>query len=287
MIFSGNKVVTFAGFFSLCLVLMIFFTTSAQAKPFEGKKEGFAIFVGEVACYGEHELQNQFLTTFRDQLWQSLKDSEFKGKFHTVGDGDWLGAGDSDSSFMSIIKVDDVLKNIHMDAIAYGPSFRREVANVQMIKYAENVFGEDYFWDDAKLEAKKKLIGRPYRISQKMTEAAKTVGREYGADYLLFCNLVDADVELKNSIFNASVSNIDERPKKLKVESFFYLIDAKTGLVYEGYNLSDKTGQILSLLGDYGKAMTAEKLLEAMFRVQSSRISEDIVNGKKILEKGI
>ena len=105
---------------------------------------------------------------------------------------------------------------------------------------------------------------------------------------MLFCNLVDADIELKNSIFNASVSNISERPKKIKVESFFYLIDAKNGLVYEGYNLSDKTGQILNLLGQYGKAMNAENLLTCMFEVQSKRIVEDMYNaGKKVLEKGI
>ena len=104
----------------------------------------------------------------------------------------------------------------------------------------------------------------------------------------MFCNLVDADIRLKNSVFNASTTELSERPKQIKVVSFFYLIDTKTGLVYEGYNLSDKTGQILNLLGQYGKAMTATNLLQCMFEVQAKRIMEDVCNeGQKVLAKGI
>lgn len=270
---------------SLSLMLTFIFTSAVFAKPFEGKTGGVGIFVGEVACYGEHEIRPEFLTTFKEQLWQVLKDLENKGKLHTVGDDRWLGNENTSPSFADIIQVDSVLRDIHMDAIAYGPSFTRESANAKMTYYAERALGEDYFWDDEKLATRKKMIGKPYRISPKMTNAAKTVGSEYEADYLLFCNLVDADIRLKNSIFNASTT-LSERPKQIKVASFFYLIDTKTGLVYEGYNFSDKTGQILNLLGQYGKAMTAQNLLQCMFEVQSKRIVEDVCNaGKKVLEK--
>ena len=269
--------------FFLAFILMIIFTSSAFAKPFEGKSEGIGIFVGEVACYGEHEIKPEFLDTFKEQLWETLKDFENQGKLHTVGDDTWIGGGNTSEN----IQVDSVLKNIHMDAVAYGPSFRREVANVEMTNYAEKVLGEDFFWDDEKLEARKKLIGKPYHISQQMTDAAKNLGTEYGADYLLFCNLVDAEIQLKNSIFNASTT-LSERPKKITIESFFYLIDTKSGLVYEGYIFSDKTGQILNLLGQYGKAMTAQDLLQCMFKVQSQRIIEVMYNdGQKILRKGV
>ncbi len=271
---------------SLSLMLIFIFTSSVLAKPFEGKTSGIGIFVGEVACYGEHEIRPEFLATFKDQLWQTLKDFENKGKLHTVGDDEWLGSVNAAPGFADIIQVSSVLRDIHMDAIAYGPSFAKENANAKMIYYAERALGEDYFWDDEKLAARKKMIGKPYRISQKMMNAAQTVGREYDADYLLFCNLVDANVELKNSIFNASAT-LNERPKQITVASFFYLIDTKKGLVYEGYNLSDKTGQILNLLGQYGKAMTAENLLQCMFEVQSKRIVEDVCNeGQKVLAKG-
>ena len=86
-------------------------------------------------------------------------------------------------------------------------------------------------------------------------------------------------------IFNATTT-LSERPKQIKMATFFYLIDVKSGLVYEGYNFSDKTGQILDLLGQYGKAMTAPNLLQCMFEVQSKRIVEDMCNaGQKILGK--
>ena len=271
----------------LIVALMIFFSSSTLAKPFEGKTEGAGIFIGEVACYGEHEIKPEFLETFKDQLYQMLKEQESKGKLHTVGDDDWLGTSTAAPNFVDIIRVNTVLQDIHMDAIAYGPSFQKESANVKMIYYAERALGEDYFWDDEKIAARKKMIGKPYHISPTMTNVAKTIGNDYGADYLLFCNLVDADIQLKNSIFNASTT-LSERPKQITVKSFFYLIDTKTGLVYEGYNLSDKTGQILNLLGQYGKAMTATNLLQCMFEVQSRRIVEDVCNaGQKILSKGI
>lgn len=270
---------------SLIFLLTIFFTASAFAKPFEGKNTGIGIFIGEVACYGEHEIRPEFLETFKEQLWQTLKDFEDKGKLHTVGDDYWIGGGNPSSEFIDVINVNAVLQDLHMDAIAYGPSFQKENANVKMIFYAERALGEDYFWDDDKLAARKKMVGKPYHISPKMTEIAKTVGKAYDADYLLFCNLVDADIVLKNSIFNATTT-LSERPKQIKMATFFYLIDVKSGLVYEGYNFSDKTGQILNLLGQYGKAMTAPNLLQCMFEVQSKRIVEDMCNaGQKILGK--
>lgn len=275
-------------FLSAVFILAIFFTSTALAKPFEGKKDGIGIFVGEVACYGEHEIKNEFLDTFKEKLWESLKEFETQGKIHTVGDSKWLGGGDTSGGLMGIIRVDSVLSDIHMDAIAYGPSFRKELANAKMTYYAERALGEDYFWDDEKIAARRKTIGKPYHISQKLTEAAKNIGKEYNADYLLFCNLVDTDIQLKNSIFNASTQLLSERPKKIKVASFFYLIDTKSGLVYEGYIFSDKTGQILNLLGQYGMAMTAQNLLQCMFEVQSKRIVEDMYNaGKKALSKGV
>lgn len=273
-------------FLLLTFILTIFFAPSVLAKPFEGKSEGVGIFIGEVACYGEHELQDIFLSTFKEQLFQSLKEIESKGALHLINDS-WMDEDDIDGDFSDIIKTDIALQDIHMDAIAYGPSFQKEMANVKMINYAERVFGRDYFWDEDKLAARKKNIGKPYRISEKMTNAAKTLGSVHDADYLLFCNLVEADIQLKNSIFNASTS-FNERPKQITVISYFYLIDTKTGLVYEGYNMSDKTAQILNLLGQYGKAMTAENLLQCMFEVHSKRIVKDVCNdGQKILSKGI
>ena len=56
--------------------------------------------------------------------------------------------------------------------------------------------------------------------------------------------------------------------------------------MYEGHVLSDKTGQILSLLGRFGKAATVQNLLQCMFEVQAERIVGDIQRkGIKLLGK--
>ena len=245
------------------------------------------IFVGEVASYSEHELQDDFLKTFRDVLSETLEDAQEKGKLE-MDSYDWVtGSYPSFSGVAGMIQSAKIIPDLHMEVITYGPLFEKATANVKLTHYAENALGRDYFWDDDKIAAKKKLAGKPYRISDKMTQIAKTIGEQTDSDYLLFCNLVDADVELSKSIFNASTT-LNERPKKIKVETFFYLIDTKTGLVYEGRNFSDKTGQILNLLGQYGHAMEAKDLLIAMFKVQSKRIVEDVCNvGQKVLAKGI
>ena len=268
-------------FYFFC-ILSIFFNSSALAKPFE-KTSGIGIFIGEVAGYGEHEIKSQEMKEFKDKLAELFFIEQGTGKLHIVGG---LYDDNSAPSFGDIIKVENVIQDIHMDAIAYGPSFQKENANAKMIFYAERALGEDYFWNDEKIAAKRKMIGKPYHISQRLTNAAKTIGEEYGADYLFFCNLVEVDVQLKNSIFSVSMGEMNETPKKIKVESFFYLIDTKTGLVYEGHNFSDKTGEFLALLG--GKLMTAENLLKCMFEVQSKRIVKGVCNeGQKVLAKGI
>ena len=172
-----------------------------------------------------------------------------------------------------------------MDAIAHGPWFQKEYANADMIRYAESVFGRDYFWNDNKMKIRKEGRGKPYKISPALTDAAKEIGQANNADYLFFCNLREANIELKHSIFNAAAT-LDERPKNLKVETEFYLIDAKTGMVYESHVVTSKTGQILNLLGQWGKAMTAENLLQVMFEVQSKEILKDAYSkGLKTLEK--
>lgn len=269
----------------LFFIWTIIFTSSANAKIFE-HNDSVGIFVGEISGYGEHQLQSQFLSIFRDQLITTLGETASKGKFHLVGSNEWTANENTQVDFSNIIKVDSVLQNIHMDAIAYGPHFNRATANAKMLFYAEKTLGEDYFWDDDKIEARRKMIGKPYRISQKMTNAAKTIGEEYGTDYLFFCNLMDAEIVFKNSIFKWN-AKLSEKPKQIKVVSYFYLIDVKTGLVYEGYNMSDKTSQILNILDQKGINIEANTLLDTMFQVHAKRIAEDIYNeGTKILSKG-
>ncbi len=264
-------------FFIVWMSLMLV-CSCASAKPFEARKAGAGVLVGEVACYGEHEIHQEFLKVFHDKLGENFQLMAEQGKIHFVDNTDWMtGTGDA--------KERELLSRIHMDVIAYGPQFHKDSANAKMIHYAEKVFGEDYFWNEKNKTARKASEKKPYRISQEMTEAVQAIGMKYDADYLFFCNLLEVDVELSNSIFNASTTNIEERPKHIKVETSAFLVDAKTGMVYENHILTEKFGRIQNLFGQYGKAMTAEALLGAMFDVQSERIVKDVFgNGKKTLE---
>lgn len=255
--------------FQILLAVLLFFSwlPTAQAGLFENKGTGPSLLIGEIACYGDRELQPQYIETFRDILRESLESAE---------------AFSLSTSFRPEDKAS--FSKIHKDAIAYGPLFQKEYANAVMVRYAEGIFGRDYFWDENKLKLRKEGKGKPYRIGTEATELAMRIGEATGANYLFFCNLREANIELKHSIFNASTA-FNERPKNLKVETEFYLVDTRTGLVYEGHIVTSKTGQILNLLGQWGKAMTAENLLQVMFEVQSKEIVKDASGkGKRALE---
>jgi len=253
----------------------------ACAKPFGGHTDGKGVFVGEVSCYGEHEIQPQFLDAFRETIGEGFQEMQSKGKIHLVDNGNWMLNNSGTAE-------DAVLAHIHMDAIAYGPLFQKDSAGAKMIRYAEGVFGEDYFWDEQKLAARKAGAKKPYRISQAMTEAAREIGLKYGADYIFYCNLMEADIELATSIFNSEVSNEDERAKHIKLDAYYYLVDIKTGLVYEGRVAMEKTARLQDLFGTYGKAMNSETLLHAVFDKQAKKIVKDALrNGQKALEKAM
>ncbi|MBR2214446.1 MAG: hypothetical protein IJ849_01650 [Selenomonadaceae bacterium] len=262
--------------FLLVSAVLMLLTATALAKPFGGSQTGAGVFIGEVACYGEHEIKPEFMTEFRTKFMENIQEIDEKAKIHLTGNTDWLtGGGDPTERAL--------LTHIHMDAIAYGPNFEKAYANAKMEKYAEDVFGEQYFWDENKMAARRAGAKKPYRISQAMTDAAREIGLKYGAEYLLFCNVQEVDVELANSIFNAK-TDINERAKHIKVETSAYLINAKTGMVYESHLLTEKTGRIQNLFGEYGKGMTTVTLLGAMFDMQSKKLVKDVFeNGKKAL----
>ena len=231
------------------------------------------VFVGEEDCYGEHEIKPQFLDGLRDRLMTQLQSAQAEGKLHMVGGTGWISGTDD-------AREREILTHIHMDAIVYGPLFQKDYANAEIIHYAESVFGEDYFWDDRKLKARRAMAQKPYRISQAMTDAAQEIGTKHGAEYLLFCNVMEVDVELAKSIFNSSSKkqNIEERAKHIKVDTNYYLMDVKTGLVYEGHVLQEKTARLQEIIGTYGKVMNAETLLHAVFDVQAKKIIKDVCN---------
>ncbi len=256
-------------FFVLAASLVFLsFAPVALAKPFSSKGTGPTIMIGEIACYGDHELKSDKISTFSDKVREALESE--KG-FSFVTPEPALDP--------------NVMKRLHMEAIAYGPWFQKEYAGAEMVRFAESVFGEDYFWDDQNLEQRKKGRGKVYHMSPASTDAIRKIGQEQNVKYLFFCNIRDSNIELLHSIFNARTT-LDERAKNLKVESEFYLIDTQSGNIYEGHVKTSKSGQILNLLGQYGKAMTAENLLQVMCEVQARNITKEAVGkGRKALEQ--
>ena len=173
---------------------------------------------------------------------------------------------------------------IHMDCVAYGPLFEIERANAVMIRHARQRFGKEYFWDEEKIKARRAGKFKPYRIHPDGMAAAQEMGEKYGVKYLLFCNLQEVDTRLKHSLFSSHVNADEFRAKKLRTVSNFYLVNTHTGMVYEGLNEKDKTGQILSLIGRYGQAATVENLLQCLFEVQAQETVKDMcAAAKKIL----
>jgi hypothetical protein len=70
----------------------------------------------------------------------------------------------------------------------------------------------------------------------------------------------------------------------MRMETSTFIADTKTGKVYEHHILTEKMVRIQSLLGDYGKAMTPETLLQAVFDQQIKKIVKDALNnGQKVL----
>ena len=247
------------------------------AAPFGGTK-GAELLLAEVACYGEHELQQDFLDTFRDEMGDALnnaKDFNAQVYFPTSAPGATLSGDDATFAF------------IHMDAIAYAPLFEVDKANAAMIRHARDRFGKEYFWDENKMKARRDGKFKPYRLHPESTAMARDMGQKYGVKYLLFCNLREVDTRLKHSIFSSHVNVNEFRAKKLRTISNFYLIDTRTGLVYEGLNEKDKTSQILSLIGRYGQAATVQNLLQCLFEVQAQETLKDLSAAKKTLERTV
>lgn len=257
-------------------VLTAFFMTfayghDAQADGLfdKGAKSGPSVVLAEVDCYGYRNLKADFY----DTCWEQMAE--------VVGTADKFNG-----SYVERTNPDEAaLERIHMDAIARGPLFERENANPALVHYGDSIYGRDYFWDEKKLAERKQRKGQAYPLGQNVMGSLQQLGTKYNADYFLFCNLRDVDTELNKSVLNSSVASEAERAKKIKVEMDFYLVDVKTGKVYEGRNVTNKSSNIRNvLIGRFGKGASVQQLLQVMFEQQGKKMIEDInKNGFKAL----
>ncbi len=249
---SGKRTeaVPLRGLLVLAVLLLLPLRASAAAPV--------SILVGEVAGYGDYSLQTGFYETFRDMLEERL----------LTADGLRLVMKRPTAAEAA------ELSRIHMDAIARGHRYRREMAGAALIRYADAACGRQ---DEEKAEAWRKRQKEPYRLGPAAAEKARSLAARYGVDYLIFCNLGGVDVERVRSIFNADVRDFEMRAKEIHAELSYYLVHGPTGRVYEGYDAMDKRGQIIGIVvGQYGKGFTVEQLLAAVLERQTLKASEGI-----------
>ena len=232
-----------------------------------------SILVAEVKSYGEVELIPKYFEDFKDSLSTELiKTEKFRVDTSRIG-----------TNIEQPTEEDELFSTIHMDAIARGHLYKRELANVQMIIYGDSIFGKQYYQNEEKIAQRLKLEGQPYKLGDEITKKVIQLGQQYDVDYMLFVNLRDVDVWRKTGgIFGTHTSAQEYRGKKAIVELEFYLINTKTGKVFEGQNKEKKTSLVTNILIDkYGNNFTIQQMIQELITNQTKQIV------KSIEDKGI
>lgn len=243
---------------------------------FENTSNAPKILLAEVNGYGEDELRPEFLASFREALGDAMQQSKvFSVDLSRLSDGMFLDLNQQQPE-------DKLFSFLHMDAIANGHLYRREFANAQMIRYGDSVKGKAYYQDDEKTAARRKTEGTPYNLSSNITQMAIELGNKYGVDYLLFVNVREADVFRKTGGFFKSRMTTEEleqgmKGKKVTFELEYYLINVKTGKVYEGQNAQKKSAIKRNVvIGREGKMTNATQLLVEILKDQAQQIVKGI-----------
>ncbi|MBR1579206.1 MAG: hypothetical protein IJ668_01710 [Selenomonadaceae bacterium] len=258
----------------LCLLLMTCSTASAAFNRTAGLP---TILIGEVRGYGENELIPKYFEDFRDELAAALQQSN---KVNVDVSRIMLNADQPSEE-------DKLFSLIHKDAIARGALYRREYANAEMIRYADVLLGggdpkkgRSYFQDDNITKERMKRAGKPYELTFTAVKQVNEIGQRYGVDYILFVNLRDADVWRKTGgIFGTHPDDDDFRGKKVLVELEYYLVNAKTGMVYEGQNAEKKTSLTTNaLVGKYGNDFTVHDMVNYILKDQAEKVADGVIN---------
>ena len=261
--------------FGLTMLLM----SNAAFAAF-GRTAGLpTILIGEVRGYGENELIPKYFEDFRDELAAALQQSK---KVNV--DVSRMMASEEPT------EEDKLFSLIHKDAIAHGALYRREYANAEMIRYADVIKGggdpkkgRQYFQDDAITKERMKNAGKPYDLTFTAVKQVNEIGQRYNAEYILFVNLRDADVWRKTGGIFGTHNDYDYRGKKVLVELEYYLINTKTGKVFEGQNAEKKTSLTTNVLvGKYGNNFTVHDMVNYILKDQAEKVADDVL--KKALK---
>lgn len=245
----------------LCLLMLcgVAYSPAALAAPFGGgfSSAGVASVIGEVACHGEDELEDQFMTGLRDAYADAFNGSE---KF----------------SLRSPAPAPELMTTVHRDAIVHGHYYNRGRSDAELIRYANTVLGKNYRPTDEEYKALRKKAGTPYKLSPQVAYDLKQYATAEGIRYFLFCNISHIEVWLKNILFSA---NKYDSGKSMAVELEYYLVDARTGYVYDGFSRESKTANMINaIVITGGKNMPSNVLFQRIMEEQVKDVVKDMGN---------
>ena len=263
----------------LILIMTIFCMSGVTfAGVFDSNSTGPRILLAEVKGYGENELKPEFLEHFREILGDQMQMSKkIQVDLSRLSEGIFLNLDQQQPE-------DKLFSIIHMDAIAHSHLYRREFANAQMIRYGDSIMGKKYYQDDEQTAKRRKLEGQPYNLTLNVDYMVKELAQKYNADYMLFVNLRDADVLRKTGgIFGTHTTEEDIvnslRGKKVTFELEYYLINTKTGKVFEGQNSQKKSAVMKNIVvGKEGVKTNAAQLLTDILKQQAVQIVKVVEN---------
>ena len=245
-------------FLTIPALLLIMTITTYAAESFVKPR----LLIAEIANYGVNELKAEVAINLYHSLEKNLqKDFNMESRQLLSNLG---GEPIDDTSIFS---------TIHMDAVAHGSLYRRELVNSNVKNYADSVIGIK----SANKKYKRKSDGKAYKLTADINPRVREIGRIYGVDYLLFCDIRDADTFRKNVV--DSSNNL--RGKKVKVEMEYYLINVKTGKVFEGQTF-DKAVGLDGITKNYGKSFTVDDAINYVMSRHAQQIEKNI--GDKALK---
>lgn len=242
----------------LTIAFLLFTSTSFAA--FEKSSTLPSILI-DVDCFGEYELIPKYLEDFKDILSGELNNTN---KFNVI-----------------LSSNEDTLTVIHMNAIAHSHIYQRELANAPLIKYADSIKGRAYYQNETQTAQRLKLIGQPFFLSDDVFIQLKTINQSYNANYFFFVNLRDVDIWRKGGLFYNRPENINLRGKKAKFEIEFYLINTKSGEVFEGQNFEKSTSLSRFNIGDN---FTIQDMMQSLMERQAKDIVK-FISSKKLKGK--
>ena len=239
----------------LMMMILLTIANSADAAEHFVKPR---LLIAEIANYGVNELKPEVAANLYYALEKNLQEDfniESRQLLANLG-----GEPIADTSIFS---------TIHMDAVAHGSLYRRELVNSNVKNYADSVLG----LKAVKKNSKRKSDGKAYKLTASISPRVSELGKIYGVDYLLFCDVRDADALRKNS--NLTVNNL--RGKKVKVEMEYYLVNVKTGKVFEGQTFDRAINLDANAISrSYGKKFGVDDVVNFVMARHAQEIEKNI-----------